>query len=104
MKLAGICPSVGTGIRCGLKIRCEKSRVGSIPTLGTIGTRYRTIARNAGVSQSLNTPEDCADVLKRYMAPRNYGLMVVKVCGNQLTHYGGDELGPDGDHIVRNEP
>ena len=34
------------------------------------------------ISQSLNTPEDCADVLKRYMVRCDYGLMVVKVCGN----------------------
>lgn len=54
-------------------------------------------------SQSLNTPEDCADVLKRYMARCDYGLMVVKVCGNQLTHYDGDDLGPDGGHIVSSE-
>lgn len=55
------------------------------------------------ISQSLNTPEDCADVLKRYMAPRNCRLMVVRVCGNQLTHYDGDDLGPDGGHIVSSE-
>lgn len=29
--------------------------------------------------------------------------MVVKVCGNQLTHYDGDDLGPDGGHIVSSE-
>lgn len=51
----------------------------------------------------LKTPEDCADVLKRYMARCDYGLMVVKVCGNQLTHYDGDDLGPDGGHIVSSE-
>ena len=82
---------------------CVERRGGSNPPLGTIGTSIGTITRNSGVSQSLNTPEDCADVLKRYMAPRNYGLMVVKVCGNQLTHYDGDDLGPDGDYIVSSE-
>ena len=29
--------------------------------------------------------------------------MVVRVCGNQLTHYDGDDLGPDGGHIVSSE-
>ena len=54
-------------------------------------------------SEFEHTKEDCADVLKRYMAPRNYRLMVVRVCGNQLTHYDGGDLGPDGGHIVSSE-